>query len=89
MTLRYVTDLDASIGDVLNGSTSDGVIIETPDKTTYAVIPLDEDLVDYLLDRNPRLIRECRAIRNRMRRGKFYTHEQMRHMTGRKSKRSK
>ncbi len=78
MTVQHVKDLSAPIGQVLEAAARRGVLLETPGRKAYAVMPLDDDLVDYLLERNPRFIRECRAIDRRMRRGEYVTHEQLR-----------
>lgn len=43
----------------------------------FAVLPLDDDVIDLLLERSPTLIEECRQIRERMNRGQYLTHEQM------------
>jgi hypothetical protein len=41
-----------------------------------AVLPLDDDVLDLLLERNPTFIEECPQIRERMRQGHFVTFEE-------------
>jgi hypothetical protein len=79
MTVQPVTDLKVPIGKILDVVGSDGVLIEA-DHTRYAVLPLDDDLVDYLLERSPQFGKACQAIREQMQAGKFHTHEEVRKM---------
>ena len=71
MTIRTVTDPTTPIGDVLKDAAPDGLVLETAGRTQYAVLPMDDDLLDYLLERSPKLIDACRQIRQRMRAGRF------------------
>jgi hypothetical protein len=43
----------------------------------FAVLPLDEEVIDLLLERSPALTEECRQIRERMKQGEYMTHDQM------------
>jgi hypothetical protein len=49
---------------------------------TYALMPMDDDLVDFLLERNPKFSVDCRRISERMRQGEFKTHEEVRRILG-------
>jgi hypothetical protein len=80
MTFRYIKDLKTPIGEILKGAAVDGVLLDTKSRKKFAMIPLDDDLIDYLLERNPKFIRECRRIDAEMRRGKFKTHAQVKKM---------
>ncbi len=80
MTFRYINDLKTPIGKVLKGAAADGVLVHTKNRKRFAMIPLDDDLIDYLLERNPRFIRECRKIDAEMKRGKYTTHEEVKKM---------
>jgi uncharacterized coiled-coil DUF342 family protein len=42
-----------------------------------AVLSLDDEVLDLLLERSPSLIEECRQIRERMKQGEYLTHEEM------------
>lgn len=63
MTLRHFSDLTAPIGQVIERANGNGVLIEAEGLPTYAVIPLDDDLLDYLLERSPAFIEECAGPR--------------------------
>jgi hypothetical protein len=80
MTFRYIKDLKTPIGEVLKGAAADGVLVDTRNRKRFAMIPLDDDLIDYLLERNPRFIQECRKIDAEMKRGKFKTHAEVKKM---------
>jgi hypothetical protein len=81
MTLRRLSNPDSSIRTVLDAADDKGgILLEHEGRQTYALIPLDEDLLDYLLEHNPKLIRESARIRRRMKRGVFHTHEQVKRM---------
>ena len=80
MTLRHLNDLKAPIGDVLATAGEDGLLIEREGQSSLAVIPLDDDLLDYLLERNPKFRKECDAIRRGMRRGQSHAHEGVKRM---------
>ena len=77
MTVQPVTDLNTTIGDVLRTAGTGGVLLEPEGHGQYAVLPLDDDLMDYLLERCPSLIELCREVRQRMQSGSYHTHEQV------------
>jgi hypothetical protein len=78
MTVQPVTDLKTPIGEILEGVGAEGLLLEAERQTHYAVLPLDDDLVDYLLERSPRFGEACREIRHQMSAGNFRTHEEVR-----------
>ena len=80
MNVKQVFDPQTPIGDVLGAASSDGVLIESEGKTAYAVLPLNEDLIDHLLEHNPRLIEECEGIRQRMASGQVHSHKQVKQL---------
>lgn len=77
MTRQTVTNLTTPIGDVLASMGRDGVLLEAKGHEPVAVLPLDDDLIDYLLERSPRLIAECQRIRREMDAGDFVTHDEI------------
>ena len=79
MTIRSVTDLTTPIGEVLNRTATDGLLLRSG-TAHYAVLPVDDELLDYLLERSPKLLAACEQIRQRMRAGHFHTHESVREM---------
>ena len=77
MTFRPVTDLSAPVGEFLHDADSEGLVLETEGRERYAVIPLDDDLLDYFVARSPKFIESCQQIRDRMRAGRFHSHEEV------------
>jgi len=75
MTVQLVSDPKTPISEILKAAGSEGLLLEAEGQARYAVIPLDDELIDYLIERNPKFIEVCRGIRERMRAGRFHTHE--------------
>lgn len=69
MTMQTVSDLCTPIGDVLDLAGDSGVLVQGQGKAPFAVIKLDDDLLDFLIERNPRFIAECNSIRQKMQSG--------------------
>jgi hypothetical protein len=80
MTVQQVSDLRTPIGEILKSVGSEGVVLESKDLARYAVIPLDDDLIDYLLERSPKFREVCQQIRERMRAGRSHTHEEVKRL---------
>lgn len=80
MTVHQVTDLNVPIGELLRAAGSDGLVLKSPGQSRFAVLPLDDELIDFLIERNPKFIEICRNIRERMRAGQFQTHEQVKQL---------
>lgn len=77
MTVQPVTDMKTPIGEILKAAGSEGVLLEPSGNARYAVIPLDDDLIDYLIERNPMFIKDCGRIREQMRAGEFHRHDEV------------
>ena len=77
--MRWIRDLKTSVGAVLKIAAREGVLIDAG-KTHIEMLPLDDDLLDFLLERSPKLIKECKKIRAEMKRGKYTTHEDVKKM---------
>ncbi len=75
MTVQLLSDPRTPISEILKAVGADGLLLETEGQIRYAVMPLDEDLIDYLIERSPKFIEACRQIRARMAAGGFHTHE--------------
>ena len=43
---------------------------------------LDDELIDYLVEHSPRLIETCRGIRERMKAGRFHSHDDVKKALG-------
>lgn len=82
MTIQQVNDPKLPIGDILQIAGSEGILLESPGKGRYAVLPLDEDLSDYLLERSPKLSEACNQIRQQMKAGKFRSHKEVKEILG-------
>jgi hypothetical protein len=75
MTIQHVSDLKTPIGEIIEAAGSDGLLLEAAERGHYALIPLDDDLIDFLIERSPAFLAACRAIRGRMDTGQSLTHE--------------
>src|SRR5438132_11687297 len=77
MKSRKIHDLNVSLGAILKLLGGKGGVVEIAGKQGYILLPLDDERIDVLLERSPRLIKECRQIRARMAAGQFVKHEQV------------
>jgi hypothetical protein len=82
MTTLLVRDPDRPIGEVLKAAGSEGIVLESEGQGRYALLPLDDDVIDFLIERSPRFRADCQEIRQRMDAGKFQTHEEVRRQPG-------
>jgi hypothetical protein len=56
---------------------SDGALLKASGGGQFALMPLSDDLIDFLLEHNPKLIAECDRIRQQMRAGRFKSHAEV------------
>lgn len=80
MIVQPVSDPNTPIGDILRAAGSDGLLLGAEGQRRYAVIPLDEDLIDYLIERSPKFREVCRQVRARMRAGQFHTYDEVKRL---------
>ena len=78
MTVKPVSDPNTPIGEILKAAGSDGIVLESEGQGRYALLPLDDDVIELLVERSPSFRAHCRAIRERMNSGEFQTHEEVR-----------
>ncbi len=78
MTAHSVSDPMTPIGEILKAAGSEGILLESEEQGPYALIPLDDDLIDYLIERSPKFRADCREIRGRMDAGQFQAHDEVR-----------
>ena len=78
MTVQSVNDPNTPIGEILKAAGTNGIVLESEGQGRYAVIPLDDDLIDFLVERSPKFRTHCREIRGRMDATEFQTHEEVR-----------
>ena len=83
--MQTVNDLQTPIGEILQRVGSDGILLQTQGNSPFALMPLDEELLDFLIERNPGFIDECRQIRQRMAAGHTHSQEEVNAMFGRKT----
>jgi hypothetical protein len=77
MPVEKVSPTETELTALLGRASEEPLILRSEGGGDFAVLPLDDDVLDLLLERSPRLIEECRHIRERMRRGAYLTHQQM------------
>ena len=77
MTIQPVSDPKTPIGEILKAAGSEGLLLESEGQGRYALLPLDDDVIDLLIERSPEFRAHCREIRSRMDTGQFQTHEEV------------
>jgi hypothetical protein len=78
MTTQPVSDPNTPIGEILKAAGSEGIVLESEGQGRYALLPLDDDLIDFLIERSPKFRADCHEIRQRIDSGQFQTHEEVR-----------
>ncbi len=78
MTTQTVSDPNTPIGEILKAAGSEGIVLDSEGQGRYARLPLDDDVIDLLMERSPRFRADCQEIRERMNLGQFQTHEDVR-----------
>ncbi len=78
MRIHPISDPNTPIGEILKTAGSEGLVLETAGQERYVLLPLDEDVIDLLLERSPRFPADCLEIRQRMDSGQFTSHEEVR-----------
>jgi hypothetical protein len=78
MSIHPVSDPNTPIGEILKSAGSEGVLLETAGQERYALLPLDDDVIDLLMERSPRFRADCLEIRRKMDAGRFTTHQDLR-----------
>ena len=78
MTTQLLDDLNTPIGEILKVAGPEGIVIESDNQGRYALLPLDDDVIDILIERSPRFRAECQGIRERTNSGQFQTHKDVR-----------
>jgi len=78
MTTQPVSDPNTPIGEILKAAGSQGIVLESEGQGRYALLPLDDDVIDLLIERSPKFRDLCHEIRGRMDSGQFHSHEDVR-----------
>jgi hypothetical protein len=77
MAVERISPADADVAALLNRARDEPLILQTEAAGDFAVLPLDDEILDLLLERSPRLRAECEQIRERMKQGAYLTHKQV------------
>jgi hypothetical protein len=77
MTIQPAANPKTPLGDILKAAGPEGLVLEFENQSRYALIPLDDDLIDFLLERHPNFRAVCQQVRARMDAGEFMTHEEV------------
>jgi len=75
MKVCQLKDLKIPIGELFQNADPSGILLDAGDNEKYALLPLNDDLVDFLIERNSAFIEECRQICRRMEAGQFRSHQ--------------
>ena len=78
MTVQPVSDPNTPIGEILKSAGTEGIVLASEGQGRYALLPLDDDVIDLLIERSPRFRTDCHEIRQRIDSGQFQTHEDVR-----------
>jgi len=77
VSIQPLSDPKTPIGELLKAAGSDGLLLESEGQGRYALLPLDDDVIDLLIERSPKFRARCREIREQMDSGRFQTHEEV------------
>jgi hypothetical protein len=78
MSIQPVSDPNTPIGEILKAAGPEGIVLESEGQGRFALLPLDDDVIDLLIERSPKFRADCHEIRERMDSGQFQTHEEVR-----------
>ena len=77
MAIEKISPQNTEIASLLDRATREPLILRSEASGDFALLPVDDDVLDLLLERNPVFIEECREIQKRMEQGDYLTHEQV------------
>ena len=77
MAVEKISSEDREIVALLDRARREPLILRSENSGDFALIPVDDDVLDLLLERNPIFIQECREIQKRMEQGEYLTYEQV------------
>jgi hypothetical protein len=77
MAIAKISLEDSEIVALLDRARREPLILRSENSGDFALLPVDEDVLDLLLERNPTFIQECREIQERMEQGDYLTHDQV------------
>jgi hypothetical protein len=77
MPVEPISPNEEHLTALLDKARHEPMILQTTTAGDFALLPLDDEVIDLLLERHPTFTRECQAIRTRMQQGAYRTHEQV------------
>jgi hypothetical protein len=77
MTIHEIDDLNTPISEILTRASSEAVVLPSKGSEPFVILRLDDDLYDFLIKHDPKLIQECAEIRARMRAGNRVSHQEV------------
>ncbi len=78
MTIQPIRDPNTPIGQIIRAAGSEGIVLEAEGQGRYALLPLDDDVIDLLIERSSTFRDNCHEIRERMNSCQFQTYEEVR-----------
>jgi hypothetical protein len=76
MAIRKITRQNKQVAELLDSARQEPVILQVEGGGEFAVLPLDDDVIDLLIERNPAFIEECRKRQESMEQGDYLTYEE-------------
>jgi hypothetical protein len=77
MAVEKISPEASEIVALLNRARREPLILRSENSGDFALLPVDDDGLDLLLERDPIFIQECHEIQKRMEQGEYLTHEQV------------
>ena len=77
MAVETISHNETHLTALLDKARGEPVILKAASSGEFALLPLDDEVIDLLLERHPKFIAECGEIRRRMQHGVYYTHDQV------------
>ena len=63
MTTKTVDNPDTPIGDLMKSAGKSGLLLQKNGQLKFALLPINDETLDFLLEHSPKLIAECQARR--------------------------
>jgi len=76
MAIEKIDHEDTKLVALLDRARREPLILRSESSGDFVLLPVNDDVLDLLLERDPVFIQECREIQQRMEQGENLTHEQ-------------
>ena len=77
MTTKEIDNPRTTIGTLLRTAGKSGLLLRKKGKLKFALLPINDDTLDFLLEHSPKLIAECEERRKRAERGEVVSLEEL------------